>query len=67
MPALSFDAHVVEKNSDGIYEVTLLEERNISRLSSAIQLVIDKETTILANPLVQANGNSRAAASAWFA
>jgi len=66
MLALAFDAHVVEKNSDGMLEVTLLEERNITRLSAALELLIDKETTILANPIVQANSNSWAAASEWF-
>ena len=67
MLAVSFGAHIAELDNNGQLVTKLLDERNISRLSSAIEIIIDKEATIWANPLVQANNNSWPVASNWFA
>jgi len=67
MLAVSYDARIVEKDSSDALTVKLLEERSITRLAAALELIIDPETTILVNPLVQANGNNWAVASDWFA
>jgi len=67
MLAVSFDAHIAELDENGKLVTKLLEERNLSRLSAAMEIIIDKEATIWANPLVQENGNSWPVASKWFA
>jgi len=67
MLAISFGAQFAGKNSAGDIALTILEEKNINRLTDAMEIIIDKEATVWANPLVAGNNNNWHLASEWFA
>lgn len=57
---------VLSKSKSGDYEIAFNTERNVRLATEALQISIDKSKTLMANPYVAENGNSWAAATAWF-
>ena len=57
---------VTSKSKSGDYEIAFNTERNVRLATEALQISIDKSKTLMANPYVAENGNSWAAATAWF-
>ncbi len=52
---------------DGLPELSYNSERNIGLANIALSIAIDETKTLMADPLVTANGGSWQAASTWFA
>ena len=64
---ISFGGRVIDKDADDNLVFVADTEKNLDRLNSALEIIINKETTLWCNPLVQANGNNWSVASEWFA
>ena len=67
MMYVSFGGRIIEPDGKGSMVYTAESEKNVGRMTRALALIIDKETTLWANPLVAKNGNSWKAASEWYA
>ncbi len=67
MMYISFGGRIIAPDGKGGLSYTANNEKNVGRMTRALGLIIDKETTLWANPLVAQNGNSWKAASEWYA
>ena len=64
---ISSKGRIAEVNKDGLIETNIQSEQNVQRLTKALELMTNQETTLWANPYVASHDNSWSAASAWYA
>ena len=66
MMYFSGGGQVVSKNNSGDLEIAMNSERNIELATKAIEIMIDKNKTLMAEPYVEQNGGSWSAVTSWF-
>ena len=67
MMYLSGGGQIVDKDQNGDLYVAYNTERNVRLATAALDIAIDKSTTLMADPYVTANGGSWPAVTTWFA
>lgn len=67
MMYLSGGGRIVDKDSNGELFVAYNTERNVRLATAALEVAIDKGTTLMADPYVTENGGSWPAVTSWFA